>query len=345
MYEGLDGGETGEVEKKWWLPLDLRSGRKYGLEPGSIGYCGAMYIRVCIKNGADDLEKTRHVLQDVMRTVFSRPHWIFITIPVGLGVYIAGLHGFHAFDPRRGVMRPFPKLEHLLQSVVDPLECSEAVMVNSSTFPLDPSVSDADAVVDIPMVFNVFHSSRILRQELSGFSFDPNPHLSRWVEDVQLSVGMHEVCSVCPSKLPILQPSPHFSVQFANVPVFFFEGDDRTAEFFMTTSALKYKDEVLGLSVYVYVKYGDEDAGTCPVVVKSLRKENGTCWTRSVYENAQMRLCIYEFSDVMPVAEETLTFTYSCSDADGFETKVLTSLYSTDEQCPRIDYLLSKVTV
>ncbi len=158
-------------------------------------YLGAIYLRVCVKNGMIDREFRDQVLHDITtQTSYSADRYSAVPfLRVDLACVFLRQSGFHSFDPRARELGlcvcdapPYP-----LSSVF----CGWGFDTTTSSFPLCDSVEDTDLVIDMPMLHNAFNRYGVsIASKLSAsFSLLLPDRLAALVADgqVTLSVGAH----------------------------------------------------------------------------------------------------------------------------------------------------------
>ncbi len=166
-----------------------------------VRFVGALYLRVIIPNKAHDREFCETLLGAVLRSSYKRCHWADeMMMPVGLGAQMTRPYGYHVFDPRNASRYgpPYPSLFAHLAGLQDPDSCLSGLHVVPS-FPVCPEFEDASHfVVDIPMMYNVFHPSQIVHTELSSSNYicggDGLVARSILEGDLVLYMGAHEMC-------------------------------------------------------------------------------------------------------------------------------------------------------
>lgn len=189
MYEGLLGDEADTSVN---IP-NFFSTVTYDISSDRVGR--AMYLRVCIIDGAYDAAFCQEVLEVVMRTRLStlRTMTCQDSPTIYASMLLAADMGFRAFDPRMPPTAPppYPSIIDALHDVADADDVRRLQdTVRTGTFPVSARFRDdfRHVVIDIPMMSNACRASSMMMS--LTYCFDDG---SKFLPDrVALSLGTHE---------------------------------------------------------------------------------------------------------------------------------------------------------
>lgn len=165
------------------------------------GFCGALYLRVCVPFGNTDSGLTKKVVDEVMNSVYSVYKPAFASssqVFVGDAAQLASARGFCMFDPRNVSSRPFPPLEPQLRLIGHPQHGDDVFHVRNDCFGvLDTFLDPQHFVLDIPLLSNVMFEPACLPAKYTGIGFRLADRLRSYLtfaSGVRIFYGAHQFC-------------------------------------------------------------------------------------------------------------------------------------------------------